>query len=74
MMIPTEFLLQMKERGILATLFKYGMVSSKYATILEIRLKVDALMRQGRSRGEAVKDVAKSTGLTIQSIYKYLKH
>ena len=72
-MIPTAFLEDLKARGILPLLYKYGMINYKYSTILEVRHKVNDLMRAGKSKGEAVKTVSSLMSLSIQTIYTYLR-
>jgi len=71
--IPTAFLEDLKARGILPLLYKYGMINYKYSTILEVRHKVYDLMKLGRSKGEAVKAVSNLMSLSIQTIYTYLR-
>lgn len=56
----------------LATLYKMGIIDSKMASMLSIREKIDALIRTGKSKGQAAAYVAKSMGMARTSIYRYL--
>jgi hypothetical protein len=70
--IPTWLLQDLKDKGILAKLYRYGLINYKASVMLEVRLKVDALMRQGKSRGQAVVIVADEINLSRVTIYGYL--
>ena len=70
--VPTAYLQQLKDRGILDTMYKMGLISYKAYMMLEVRKKVDGLMRMGRSRGEAARAVAESMRVHRSTIYRYL--
>ena len=70
--ISTELLQWQADRGMLKRMYKEGMIGYKTMLLLPVRLKVDALMRQGRSRGEAVRVIAKEMGYHKSTIYEYL--
>ena len=70
--IPTSLLQHLKDVGLMPKLYKAGIISVRTVIMLEVRQKVDALMRQGRSKGEAVREVAKSMRLHKSTIYAYL--
>ena len=53
-------------------MYRYGMLTTKYAVMLEVRMKIDALMRQGKSKGEAVRETAEVMHLHKATIYAYL--
>ena len=70
--VPTAYLQQLKERGILTKMYRYGLISHKAAMMLEVRMKVDALMRQGQSKEESIRNVIATTRLSRATIYRYL--
>ena len=70
--IPTAYLEDLKRRGILDDMYQLGLVGHKAYMMLEIRHKVNDLMAQGLSRGQAVNKTADSVGLHRVTIYKYL--
>ena len=49
-----------------------GLISAKVMMILPTTDKVDALMRAGKSKHEAVRHVANEMGVTSRTIYNYL--
>jgi len=69
---PTPYLLYLKESGAMEKLYAYGLISYKPMLMLEIRLKTDALMRQGKGKEEAVRLVMASTRLSRATVYRYL--
>ena len=71
-MIATAFLQQLKDRGFLDILYQEGFINHKAYLTLEVRNKVDSLMRQGLSRGRAIKKVSEEVRLTTRMIYHYL--
>jgi hypothetical protein len=48
------------------------MINQKHFLMLEVRHKVDALMRQGWSRGMAVRHLSREMGVSKVTIYSYL--
>ncbi len=70
--IDTAYLQWLKDKGILTKMYKYGYINHLPSATLETRLKVDALMRQGRSRGEAVRSVATTMRCCLKTVYSYL--
>ncbi len=71
-MIPTWFLRSLKDKGLLSLLYKHGCINQKTFILLEVRDKVDALMRQGLSHGQAVRYMAKEIRVSKVTIYSYL--
>ncbi len=67
--IDTLYIQWLKDRGVLAKLLKFGYIDHKLSTTLEIRLKVNALMRAGKSHGQAARSVANEFGYSRQYIY-----
>ncbi len=70
--VPTPYLQWLKDKGILTKMYRYGMLTPKPSAMLEIRLKINALMRQGLSKEQAVLNVVDSLGLSRSTIYRYL--
>jgi hypothetical protein len=70
--ISTEYLRSLRNKSVLEGLFREGLISYKIYMMLPIREKVDALMRAGRSHGEAVRHVAGEMGMTARNVYYYL--
>ena len=71
-MASTRLLQELNNKGLLKKLFREGVISYKVFMMLPIRNNVDALMRQGKSHGEAVVHVAQEMDMTRQNIYNYL--
>ncbi len=67
--IDTLYLQWLKDKGILAKLYRYGYIGHRLSTTLEVRLKVNALMRSGKSHGGATRIVAREFGVSRQYIY-----
>ena len=53
-------------------MYRVGLISPKVFAILPTIDKVDALMRAGKSKVQAVRHVAKEMGVTERTIYNYL--
>lgn len=70
MSIPTALL--RKHNSAIQALFKEGLISSRVAMMLHIRDKIDALMRAGKSRGQAVNHVANEMNMKRTTLYDYL--
>ena len=71
-MASTHLLQELNNKGLLDKLFKDGIIGYKVYMMLPIRNKVDALMRQGKSHGQAVVYVAKEMHMSRQNLYSYL--
>ena len=71
-MIPTSFLQDLKNKGFLPLMYRYGMINYKYAVMLEVRMKIDALMRQGRGKEDAVRMLIRELRVSRSTIYRYL--
>ena len=69
----TEYLQQLKDRGLLAELYREGVINEKPMVLLETRHKVDDLMRAGKSHGEAVRITASLLSVSRRTIYNRLK-
>ena len=61
-----------ESNGLLKALYKEGLISPKVMLILPVNDKVDALMRSGKSKVEAVKYVADEMHITERTIYRYM--
>ena len=72
MPIPTALLRKANKSGLLKELFSHGLASYKALMMLPLRDKVDALMRAGMSRGQAIRHVAKEMNVHKTTIYRYL--
>ncbi len=70
--IDTLYIQWLKDKGILTKLYRYGYLGPRLATTLEVRLKLNALMRAGYSRGGAVRSIAESMNRSLKTIYSYL--
>ena len=53
-------------------MYRYGMINYKYAVMLEVRMKIDALMRQGRGKEDAVRMLIRELRVSRSTIYRYL--
>ena len=73
-MTPTSYLQGLKDKGVLDALYREGMISHMPYTVLEVRQKTDGLMRQGRSKVEAVAHIASTLGVSVRMVYKYLAY
>ena len=71
-MIPTSILKELKNTGLLDKCLKYGVINYKVFMMLPIREKIDALMRQGKSHGEAVRHIADEMRMSTRNVYNYL--
>lgn len=49
-----------------------GLINYKAYMTLPIRNKIGALMRQGKSHGEAVIHVANEMRMSVRNVYNYL--
>ena len=58
--------------GLLKALHKEGLVSARVFNILPVIDKVDALMRAGKSQGEAVRHVANEFKVHKSTVYRWL--
>ena len=61
-----------KANGLLDALYRDGLISAKVFQILPVRDKVDALMRAGKGKHDAVKHVATEMRVSERTIYNYL--
>jgi len=68
----TAYLQHLKDKGHLAKMYRYGWINHVPHTTLEVRNKVNAMMRQGYSRGRAVREIAELMRVTTRTIYYYL--
>ena len=68
----TAYLQWLKDKGILAKMYRYGLINHIPLTTLEVRNKVDALMRQGYSKGRAVRELSSIMRVSKVTIYSYI--
>jgi hypothetical protein len=59
--------------GLLPQLYKNGLINTRAFMALPTRHRIDGLMKQGLSHGQAVELVAKSMRLSRGAIYSYLR-
>ena len=69
----TKFLIELDTSGMLARLYRFGIITHKPKMILEARLKVADLMKQGVSKAKACRMLSNYIGVTKDTIYTYLK-
>ncbi len=69
----TKLLIELEASGMLARLYRFGIISHKPKMILEARLKVADLMSQGISKAKACRMLSAYIGVTKDTIYTYLK-
>ena len=70
--MPTPYLQQLKDSGVLQHLYTMGLINPKAYLTLGVRLKVDALMRSGLGKSAAVSNVAGEMRLSVRTIYRWL--
>ncbi len=69
----TKLLQELEASGMLARLYKHGIISHKPKFIIEARLKVADLMSQGIGKRKACQMVSNYIGVTTNTIYTYLR-
>jgi len=69
----TEFLTRLREKGTLALLYRYGIITETIIKSLEARIKVRDLMLQGKTKGQAVIYVADMMNVHPKHLYTYLR-
>ncbi len=69
----TKFLIELDQSGMLGRLYRHGIITHKPKMILEARLKVADLMKQGVSKAKACRMLSNYIGVTKDTIYTYLK-
>ena len=69
----TKFLIELNKSGMLARLYRFGIITHKPKMILEARLKVADLMSQGISKAKACSMLSNYIGVTKDTIYTYLR-
>lgn len=69
----TEFLQRLKDKGTLAILYRYGIITETVIKSLEARIKVRDLMLQGITKGKSVIRVAEMMGVHPKHLYTYLR-
>ena len=69
----TKFLIELDQSGMLAKLYRFGIITHKPKVLLEARLKVADLMKQGVSKAKACRILSGYLGVTSYTIYNYLK-
>jgi len=69
----TKFLIELESSGMLARLYRFGVITHKPKILLEARLKVADLMSQGISKANACRILSGYLGVTKDTIYTYLR-